>query len=175
MTALAIVSNTQAINPGDVPGLLTREAATGQHTDPDLLRKFGPRYVILPPIITSEAGTKNLLNTMADGLLRRMNHNLENLELRLNCRPDLQMGRTIYFAERRKLYYITSIQQHYTQGEPLETTLTGQYGHLATDPIGDPISIAINTPTFAAVEVKFPVVDKVTAAEDQQNTMDNMS
>lgn len=112
---------------------------------------------------------------MADGLLRRMNHNLENLELRLNCRPDLQMGRTIYFAERRKLYYITSIQQHYTQGEPLETTLTGQYGHLATDPIGDPISIAINTPTFAAVEVKFPVVDKVTAAEDQQNTMDNMS
>lgn len=175
LTALAVQSNPQLINPGDVPDLLKKILATSLYTDPDLLRKFGPRYEIAPPLITSELGGQQLLNTLADGLLRRRNHNLENLTLSLNCRPDLQLGRTLYFAERRKLYYITRIQQHYVQGQSLDTVISGQYGHLATDPIGDPISIAINGGIYSNVSPNVSIVDTVTAAENKQPDLDKMS
>lgn len=172
VTALSVQSNPQRINEGDIPGYLKRKYGTGQYTDPELMRKFGPRYLIAPPLISSELGGKELLDTLADGLLRRQNHNLEGLTLNLNCRPDLQLGRTIYFAERRKLYYITSIQQHYIQGGGLDTVVSGQYGHLPTDPIGDPLSVAINANIFSAASVDTSIMNAVQAQDTLNPTLD---
>ena len=162
-TALAIQSNPQLLT--DVSAQLQQKTSTGLYTDPDLLRKFGPRYEMAPPIISSQLGTKDILNTLADGLLRRMNHNLENITMNLNCRPDLQMGRTFYFAQRRKLFYLTAIQEHYVQGDALDTTIQGQYGHLATDPIGDPIAIAINSNLYASVEEDYSIFNDLAEAD----------
>jgi hypothetical protein len=164
ITALGIMENLQLTQSGGDP-FFTRIVSTGQYTDPDLFRKFGPRYLIVPPMITSTIVGGDFLNILADGILRRKNHDLENLTLRLNCRPDLQIARTIYFAERRKLYYITRIQQHYEPSAPLDTVVTGQYGHLATDPIGDPISMLINFGMVPSVDGDFSIYDSSAAAE----------
>lgn len=165
LTALSIQGTPQLIPSGDVNQELAKLAATGKFTDTNLLRKFGPRYQIAPPLITSTLGGLQLLETLADGLLRRANHNIENLSLNLNCRPDLQLGRTIYFAQRRKLYYLTGIQEHFQQGEPLTTVINGQYGHLATDPIGDPFCVAFNAGLYSNVDSSVSIVEGTEALD----------
>jgi hypothetical protein len=166
VTAVSITANPEVLpSSNPIDPYLAQKQATSQYTDPNLLRKFGPRYQVLPTLISSEFGGIPLLTAVADGLLRRINHNLENLTLTLNCRPDLQLGRTLYFVERRKLYYITSIQQHYQQGEPLTTVINGQYGHLATDPIGDPFSILFNTKNSSIVKPTTSLNDSSQAAD----------
>jgi len=117
--------------------LQAMEGVAGTVFHPDLERKFGTRMVTGPPIITNSFN-KQLAEVLAEGILRRSNNTLESVSLVLNTRPDLQLGRTAYLMERRRLYYITSIQNRLIWGQEFKTIVRGEYGHHPTSPIGDP-------------------------------------
>lgn len=120
-----------------LPQAIQALGIAGTVSHPDLERKFGTRMVTGPAIITNTLN-KQLAEVLAEGILRRSNNTLESASLTFNTRPDLQLGRTMYLMERRRLYYITSIQNRILWGQEFKTVVRGEYGHHPTSPIGDP-------------------------------------
>jgi len=110
----------------------------------DLTRRFGNRFLTASPIITDSITGIVLAETVAEGLMRRANQGLEVCSMTFNTRPDFQLGRTVFLAERRKLYYLDVIQNRFVPGQEFKTTLTGKYGHPPTDPIGDPWQLLLS-------------------------------
>ena len=114
---------------------------SGTSARPDLLSRFGTRIAELPALITS-SNSKDLNQLFAEGMLNKINASIESCSVRLNTRPDLQLGRTFLMLERRKLYYLTRIDQQLTWGQQFNTTIRGEYGHVPGEPIGDPWKVA---------------------------------
>lgn len=117
---------------------------------PQVLGFAGTRIYQTPAII-SKGFSKELPQFFADGILRRMNSNFENCSVELAVRPDLQVARTMYLMERRRLYYITKIQNVLVWGRDHKTVVEGAYGHHPLDPIGDPWRIAMINGTSKTV------------------------
>lgn len=108
---------------------------------PDITNRFGVRILHAQQMVVKGLN-KFLTQMLAEGYVRKINASIDQCTVKLDCRPDLQIGRTMYLMERRKLYYITGIQNHLTWGDKLETTVSGAYGHNPFSPILDPWRIA---------------------------------
>lgn len=140
---LTHVAVPQAFNYFQIGSELQRFGIAGTISNPDLERKFGFRMITAPAILSNDLGDNGMAELVAEGILRRANNRLETCNLVLNARPDLQLGRTLYLMERRRLFYITSIQQQVIWGQQFRTIVKGEYGHHATAPIGDPWQLAM--------------------------------
>lgn len=137
----------QALNFLTISQALQAMGPAGTVSHPDLERKFGTRMATGSALLTNTLNTQ-LAELLAEGILRRSNATLESATVTLNTRPDLQLGRTMYLAERRRLYYITSITNRLVWGHEFRTTVEGAYGHHPTSPIGDPWSLVMNGDKF---------------------------
>lgn len=124
----------------DDPNLLRYATGVG-FADPDISRRFGVRLYYAQQLF--EGGFNRLIpQILAEGITRKMNASIETLQLALNMRPDLQLGRTLYMMERRRLFLITGVQNSLQWGKRHDTTITGEFGHHPFSPILDPWRIA---------------------------------
>ena len=108
--------------------------------DPSLEAKYGARFAELPGLFT-DAAEQDMASVAATMMAKRANAMSDTCGVDYNMRPDLQLGRTIFSLERRKLYYLTDIQQKLTWGQSFITSLGGSYGHIPFEPIGDPFRL----------------------------------
>ena len=159
-----VVSYLQVPNSYDLFNLdqYVNSLLSGNVSDPQMARRFGTRFEVLPA--TTASGNSKVLQAVASGMLKRINSGFDSIQLNYHARPDLQMGRTTYLAERRRLYYITHINHRLVWGDSFDTTVYGEYGHHALEPIVDPWRAVINGK---------PLVDPgVVFTAEQQKTED---
>lgn len=148
-SSLYTVATVPNIPQQDVPQdtYLALNKFTGKAiSSPNISSRFGIRMLQMAQVLTKSYSNLGLSNLLAETYLRKVNAALDMCEITLNMRPDLQIGRTMYLLERRKLYYITGIQNHLEWGESFETIVEGAYGHNPFNPILDPWRIALTTP-----------------------------
>lgn len=105
--------------------------------DPNIMRFAGTRILQVQAQL-QKTFSRDLPQAVADGLVRKINAGFDTCSIELNSRPDLQIARTMYMIERRKLYYITKIQNNILWGRSFTTVVEGMYGHHPLQPIVDP-------------------------------------
>jgi hypothetical protein len=162
----------QNVNPGDrIEGKeLTGLAAASAR----IASRFGIRPVQMPPVITKGLGSKVLATLLAKTYIRKLNAAIDSCELTFNMRPDFQLARTIYLLDRRKLYYITGIQQHLQWGESFVTQVQGSYGHNVFSPILDPWRQAVVGKPDTSQDVFSELIpEQVTSLDDLQETLNS--
>lgn len=120
---------------------LTKYATGVAFADPDITRRFGLRLHYAQQLVLG-SWNKLLPQILAEGIVRKLNSTIETCDVNLNMRPDLQLGRTMYLMERRRLFFITGVRNSLTWGKRHDTSLTGEYGHHPYEPILDPWRIA---------------------------------
>lgn len=142
---------TGVIVPGDwvmaeIPQVL-RDCIIGMYPRLDDLRqkwslprvniyKYGIRLFTAQPVIG--VTVQDVLDRYAKAIYNRLNSMVFKVNVTFDLpRPDLQLGRTIYFEDRKSLYYLTAIKISYAFGKSATTSLTGSFGHLVYNPIGD--------------------------------------
>lgn len=146
----------------------------------DLLSKIGVRkyqsqnlYNVKWP--NSIIGAR-VMSYMAAAVLSKINASADSGTAQFNHRPELQIGRTIIDPKRMKLYYITGVSQSWSQGSPIVTTLTLDFGHGIAQTLEQPwLSIAVEDAIFSASDLaQSKAIDKngVKRTQQRSNTIE---